>query len=254
MEYTVQKLAKLAGISPRTLRYYDQIGLLRPVRVPGSGYRLYGKEQVDLLQQILFFRALSFSLEEIAAILRDPAFCRTEALQAHKKRLLEQRAQLDTLICTVEKSILEAEGGTAMRDHEKFEGFKRELIAENERKYGDEIREKYGEDAVEESNAKMMRMSEKDYEAMQALEQKFRRTLQEAKALGSPASEKAQEACGLHKQWLGYTWSTYSPEAHMGLGQMYVDDPRFTAYYDADGEGTAAFLRDALRVFTGVTE
>lgn len=251
MEYTVQKLARLAGVSPRTLRYYDQIGLLRPARVASTGYRIYGEEQVNLLQQILFFRELSFSLEEIAAILRDPAFCREEALRAHKARLLERRVQLDTLIRTVEKSLWELEGGFNMQDHEKFEGFKRELIAENERKYGKEIREKYGEDTVEASNAKMMHMSPEDYQAMQALEQEFRTLLQEAKALADPASEKAQQACGLHKQWLGYTWGAYSPEAHMGLGEMYVGDPRFTAYYDADGEGTAAFLRDALRVFTG---
>ncbi len=88
MEYTVQKLARLAGISPRTLRYYDEIGLLKPARINSSGYRIYGQEEVDRLQQILFYRELAVNLKDIRNILDSPSFNRTRALQDHRSKLL----------------------------------------------------------------------------------------------------------------------------------------------------------------------
>lgn len=247
----MQKLAQLAGVSSRTLRYYDEIGILSPARTNSSGYRIYGQKEVDRLQQILFYRELGIALETIKEIITSPTFDAELALKEHREQLLEKRKQLDLLITNVEKTIASSEGRMTMSDQEKFEGFKKKMVEENEQKYGKEIREKYGEETVEQSNAKLMNMSQEDYEAVTKLESAVRTTLAEAFKTGDPAGELAQKAADLHKQWLTYYWTAYSKEAHAGLAQMYVDDERFTAYYDKEQPGTATFLRDAIQIYTG---
>jgi len=252
MEYTVQKLGNLAGVSTRTLRYYDEIGILTPARINSSGYRIYGEEEVDRLQQILFYRELGVSLDSIKEIVTAPSFNAANALIQHREKLLEKRNQLDTLIANVDKTIALKGGEIKMSDKEKFEGFKKNMIVENEKKYGSEIREKYGKETIEKSNAKLMSMTKQQYDEVTMLEDKVKSTLAEAFKNGDPASDIAQEAADLHKKWLTYYWSEYSEQAHAGLAQMYVDDERFTAYYDKDQPGTAAFLRDAVFIYTGM--
>ncbi|OIK09156.1 MerR family transcriptional regulator [Bacillus sp. MUM 116] len=252
MEYTVQKLGKLAGISTRTLRYYDEIGILKPARINSSGYRIYGEKEVDRLQQILFFRELGVSLDNIKKIVTAPSFDAEKALQEHREKLLEKRSQLDVLIANVEKTIALTEGRIEMSDQEKFEGFKQKMIDENEEKYGAEARQKYGGDAVDQSNAKIKNMTQAKYQEVTKLEQQVKETLAQAFATGDPAGELAQKAADLHKQWLSFYWNEYSKEAHAGLAQMYVDDERFKAYYDKDQPGIAEFLRDAIRIYTGI--
>jgi DNA-binding transcriptional MerR regulator len=252
VEYTIQKLGNLAGVSTRTLRYYDEIGLLKPARTSSSGYRIYSQREVDLLQQILFYRELGLSLEDIRSIVTDPDFDGARALREHRNQLLDKRKQLDALIANVEKTMASQEGRIQMSDREKFEGFKRQMIEENEQKYGREIREKYGEDKVEQSNRKLMNMTEEEYEKVTQLSNELNATLAEAFKTGDPAGELAQKAADLHRQWLTFHWSEYSKEAHAGLAQMYVDDERFKAYYDKDQPGTAEFLRDAIRIYTGM--
>ncbi|KFN10781.1 MAG: MerR family transcriptional regulator [Paenibacillus macerans] len=254
MEYTVQKLGRLAGISTRTLRYYDEIGILKPARMNSSGYRIYGQKEVDRLQQILFYRELGLSLEDIKTILSDPSFDELRALRDHREQLLDQRKRLDALIANVEKTIDAREGRIMMSNQEKFAGFKKQLIEENERKYGREIRQKYGDDKVEESNRKLLNMTEEQYEEVTRLESELKEVLAAAFKTGDPAGELAQTAADLHKRWLTYSWNEYSKEAHAGLAQMYVDDERFKAYYDEQQPGTAEFLRDAIRIYTGVRE
>lgn len=252
MEYTVQKLGRLAGVSTRTLRYYDEIGILKPARINSSGYRIYGKAEVDRLQQILFYRELGVSLESIKNIVTAPSFDGAKALREHHEKLLEKRAQLDLLIANVEKTIALTEGRIVMSDKEKFEGFKQKLIDDNEKKYGREIREKYGDEAVEKSNKKLKGMTEQQYEEITRLSNEIMKTLHAAFKTGDPAGELAQKAADLHRQWLSYYWDGYTKEAHAGLAQMYVDDKRFTAYYDKDQPGTAEFLRDAILIYTGM--
>ncbi|MFC5451887.1 MerR family transcriptional regulator [Paenibacillus aestuarii] len=253
MEYTVQKLGQLAGISTRTLRYYDEIGLLKPARISSSGYRIYGQSEVNQLQQILFYRELGVPLDQIKDILTDPAFDGAKALIEHREQLLERRKQLDQLIANVEKTIALAEGRTVMSDQEKFEGFKQQKIEENEQKYGKEIRDKYGDEQVEASNQKVKNMTQAQYDEVTRLAEQVQEALAVAFTTGDPAGPQAQKAADLHKQWLTYYWSEYSKEAHAGLAQMYVDDERFRAYYDAKQPGTAEFLRDAIRIYTGAT-
>lgn len=251
MEYTIQKLSRLAGVSTRTLRFYDEIGLLKPKRTSTSGYRIYGEAEVDRLQQILFFKQLSFSLDEIKSAMDDPEYDAEQSLVAHKQVLLEKKKEIELLIKTVDATLEETRGGKKMSDKEKFKGLKRELLDENETRFGQEIRDKYGKTSVEASNKKFAGMSEADFDAMQEMAVRLQKLLTEAMATGDAAGEGALAVAALHKQWLSYTWPTYSPEAHRGLAQMYVDDERFTAYYDkSSGKGAAAFLRDAIHNYT----
>ncbi len=252
MEYTVQKLSKLAGISTRTLRYYDEIGILKPARINSSGYRIYSQKEIDRLQQILFYKELGVDLESIKSMLLSPDFNNTSALKEHREKLLTKRKQLDILIANVDKTLASSEGRIIMSDKEKFEGFKQKMIDENENKYGNEIRSKYGNDIINKSNKKFQSMSKEQYEEFEKLVIKLMDTLKDAFKTNDPSSEPAQKAADLHRQWLAYSWSEYSKEAHAGLAKMYVDDERFTAYYDKDQPGLAAFLRDAIFIYTGI--
>ncbi|MEK3712851.1 MerR family transcriptional regulator [Paenibacillus sp. FSL R7-0333] len=254
MEYTVQKLGTLAGISARTLRYYDEFGILKPARISSSGYRIYGQAEVDLLQQILFYRELGLGLEAIRDIVHSPSFDGARALREHHDQLLQRRQQLDRLIANVEQTIAHTEGRSIMSNQEKFAGFKQKLIDDNEQKYGQEIREKYGAEAVEQSNRKLSHMTEEQYADLQQLEADMFASLEQAMEEGDSASELAQKAADLHRQWLSFYWDTYTKEAHAGVAQMYAQDERFTAYYDQRRPGMAAFLRDAVHVYTGAKQ
>jgi DNA-binding transcriptional MerR regulator len=254
MEYTVQGLSRLSGISKRAIRYYDEIGILKPARINSSGYRIYGKDEVDRLQQILFYRELGVSLESIKNIMLSTGFDTVKALKEHHEKLLEKRRKLDLIISNVEKTIAFREGRIKMTDSEKFEGFKEKLIEDNEKKYGREIREKYGDDTVERSNKKFKGMTEKQYREAEKLESDMLSTLEAAIETEDPAGELAQKAADMHKRWLCYFWDSYSKEAHAGVAQMYVEDRRFTAYYDKKRPGMAKFLRDAILFYTGMNK
>ncbi|MET3728486.1 DNA-binding transcriptional MerR regulator [Fictibacillus halophilus] len=251
MEYTIQKLGLLAGVSTRTLRYYDEIEILKPARINSSGYRIYGEAEVNRLQQILFYKELGLPLDQIKEIITSPAFNAAEALQEHREKLLNKREQLDRLIENVEQTIAANEGRITMTDKEKFEGFKKQMVEENEQKYGKEIREKYGDQVVDQSNKKVLNMTQSEHEKATKLAEEIHTTLAKAFETSDPAGELAQKAADLHKQWLMLYWNEYSEEAHAGLAQMYVDDNRFTAYYDKEQPGTAKFLRDAIHIYTG---
>lgn len=250
MEYTVQKLSKIAGISTRTLRYYDEIELLKPLKINSSGYRIYGQNEVNKLQQILFYRELGISLENIKNIINSPTFDSLNALKEHHSKLLAKRKQIDLLIENVTKTIALKEGKYIMTDLEKFEGFKEKMVDENEKNYGAEIREKYGEDVINESNKKFRNMSKKDYEDWQNLSAKIISKLKKAFETGDASNELSQEVARLHHKWLSYTWNTYSKEAHAALAEMYIADERFTSYYDKEQPGLAKFLRDSIVFYT----
>lgn len=252
MEYTVKKLAKLSGVSSRTLRYYDEIGLLKPARINSNGYRIYGQKEVDLLQQILFYRELDFDLESIKQIVTNPNFNQKEALMSHYERLKAKRNRLEKIMNTLEKTMKSLEGGKQMNDQEKFEGLKDKLIEENERRFGKEIREKYGEEAVNKSNEKLKNMTEDQYKKMTELGEEVLILLKKAYETGDPTSEEARNLAEKHKEWLHFSWPHYSKEAHANLADMYVQDERFTAYYDKVVKGGTIFLRDAIYHYLGL--
>ncbi len=239
----VKEVAKLTGISVRTLHHYDEIGLLSPERQYESGYREYTDENLETLQQILFFRELGFPLKKIKDVLNSPAFDRREALLMQKKMLLEKRSRLDQMIRLVEKSIQHAEGEIKMTNEEKFEGFD---FSHNP--YEKEARERWGNKAVDRSNAKLAGMSEEEQEAMT---KKMNDIYKQLAGLRQelPASEKAQSAIKEWYDFLNNNFGNYSLEAFKGLGQMYVADERFTKNIDQFGEGLAQFMCDAMAVF-----
>lgn len=250
LEYTVQKLGELAGISTRTIRYYDEIDILKPARINSSGYRIYGQSEVNRLQQILFYRELGVSLSDIKNIIEEPSFNEAVALLEHRRKLIEKREQLDLLIANVDKTISSQNGGLNMSNKEKFKGFKEKIIADNEKKYGKEIRNKYGDDKINKSNEKLRGMTQDKYDEVIKLEEDVKEALKIAFEEGNPAGELAQKLAELHRKWLSCYWISYSKEAHAGLARMYVDDERFTAYYDKEQPGSAKFLRDSILIYT----
>ena len=247
MEYTIQKLAQIAGISSRTLRFYDEKGLLKPARINSSGYRIYSSEQVNTLHHIMLYREMGFPLEEIKEIIYNENFDPLIALENHLKRLHKKRSDIDWLIENVELSIAYQKGEYSMSDSEKFKALKKKLTEENERKYGEEIRERYSERIAKEATKKFMSMSEEDHNEMTALGEKIIELLKDIVAGNDEGNEKEKQLAQIHKKWLMFTWSEYSKEAHLGLCQMYVDDERFKAYYDGEaGVGATKAVRDAV--------
>jgi hypothetical protein len=140
-----------------------------------------------------------------------------------------------------------------MKDEEKFLGLKERAIRENEEKYGREVRERYGDEAADASNARLSAMTQDGWRAQEELSLRVIDALKAAMQTGDPAGPRAREACVLHRQWLCLFWQdgAYSKESHRAMGEMYVADPRFAAYYnERAGEGAAVFLRDALNEYT----
>lgn len=247
MVYGIRELSELAGVSARTLRYYDEIDLLKPLYVNEAGCRFYGEQEADLLQQILFYRERGFGLKQIRELLKSGDFDVERALEEHLLELEARRNHLDALIRTVKLTILSKKGEYEMSDKEKFEALKEKAIEENETRYGEEIREKYGDASVDESNQKLKGMSREEWEQFQALEKEI---LEELKACISTKvrsnSEKAKKLVLLHKKWLCMTWTKYTVEAHKGVAAMYTADERFRQYYDSEVPGCAEFLKQAV--------
>ncbi|MGG2064968.1 MerR family transcriptional regulator [Bacillus sp. S14(2024)] len=238
MTMKVKEVADLVGISVRTLHHYDEIGLLTPEETTESGYRLYSNDNLETLQQILFFKELGFPLKEIKEIINDPSFNREEALVLHRKMLLEKRSRLDKVIATIDKTIQHSKGEIQMTNKEKFEGFD---FSQNP--YEQEARERWGNEAVDKANETAANMTREKQEEYNAIYRKLA-----ALRNDSPESEQAQKAI---KEWYDYlqNFGHYSLDAFKGLGQMYVDDERFTKNIDQFGEGLAEFMRDAMAVY-----
>lgn len=251
MEYTVKELAELSGVTPRTLRWYDRLGLLKPGRTTEAGYRLYGPEEVDRLQQILFYRELGLPLAQIRDILDAPGFDRQGALQSHLSALRQRRERLDELIGTVERTLLQEKGEISMSDQEKFEGFKRERAEENDRLYGAEARQRYGAGPVEASRKNWMGLSQEEYQRWESLDRQLREGLAAAVGAGEdPAGPEGARLVRLHLEWLRILTPDCDDARQRGLAELYVEDPRFTAYYDGEVPGCARFLRDAVQSCT----
>ena len=247
MEYSIQELSRLSGVTTRTLRWYDQIRLLKPSRVAESGYRYYGKAEVDRLQDILYYRALGVGLARIKECLDDPSFDRLAALKRHLAALEAERERLEKLIRSVKDTIGAEERNEIMSDEQKFEAFKQRTVAHNEEVYGAEIRSKYGDETVDAANAAVMNLTQEQYQEWTDLGQAIQTRLEAAVQAGlSPESEAGKELCALHRRWLTITGSRYDPAKHRGIAELYVMDERFTAYYDQHLPGCARFLREAV--------
>lgn len=238
----VKEVADLVGVSVRTLHHYDEIGLLTPGEITDSGYRLYSNDNLELLQQILFFRELDLPLKQIKEIVNDESFDREAALSMHRRLLLEKRDRLDRMIATIDKTLLYTRGEITMTNKEKFEGFD---FSHNP--YEQEARERWGDKAVDESNARLSSMSKGQ---QQAMSDEMTALYTKLASLRHHAPESSEAQAGI-KEWYDMLnrMGSYTLDAFKGLGQMYVDDERFTKNIDKFGEGLAVFMRDAMAVY-----
>lgn len=240
MAYQIKQLAKLAGVSVRTLRYYDEIDLLPPAYVGENGYRYYETAQVNQLQQICLYRAMAVPLAEIKQLLAQSPAEVVTTLQGQYQQLLKQRQQLDGLLALVQTTIKTQQGGVKMTDNEKFDAFKQQKLTENEQHYGSELAGKYDAETLKKANQRFANLSEGDYQTMQATETALLTDLKTRPAVDSPLAHKIYEA---HKKWLSYSWPTYSAAMHRNLATMYQADERFQSYYDdRAGQGATALL------------
>ena len=250
MEYSINELSRISGVTPRTLRWYDKKGILKPSRIGENGYRYYGAQEVNRLQEILFYKALGIELDEIKKCLDDPGFNRIERLNSHLSALDQKRKHIDKLIKSVQETVKAEERNEIMSDNKKFEAFKNNMIEENERVYGMEVRSKYGDGEVDAANKRIKGMSEEQYARWTELEVQIKERLEYAVMNDMSADgDKGKEIFDLHKEWLTFTIRPYDAAKHKGIAEMYVLDERFTSYYDKNVCGCAVLLRDIVRNF-----
>jgi DNA-binding transcriptional MerR regulator len=239
--YTVKQLARLAGVSVRTLHHYDQIGLLKPSSRTVAGYRLYQEDDLLRLQQILFFRELGLPLVEIPAILDQPDFDQVKALEEHR-RALEQRAErLAHLLSTIDKTIRRlTEADMEMTDAELYEGFTPEQVE----RYQREARELYDPALVAESERRGRKMSKAQWQAVKQEGDEVTRKM--ASLMGrAPGEAGVQETVARHHAWIEHFY-TPTPEIYRGLGQLYTQNDEFRANYDRYRPGLADFMQAAM--------
>ncbi len=242
--YTVGELAKMAGVSARTLRYYDQAGLLKPSEVTEAGYRLYGDEAVGALTEILFFRELDFSIDEILRVRSRPDYDAREALERQKTLLTMRRERLDRLIALAGRAL---KGEVIM----ELNAFDMTEIEEAKAKYADEARERWGDtDAYKQSTAKAASYGKDDWARISletnAMFAGF------AKLVGTVPDSK--EAKALVLKWQDVITRNFyecTDEIMLGLASMYEADERFAKNIDKAGEGTAKFMTAAIRACLG---
>lgn len=241
MPYTVQQLASLSGVSIRTLHYYDKIALLKPKRLPTNGYRQYGEKDLLVLQQILFFRELDFSLQEIKSILSAPSFDLKIALQDQKKLIALKRKRLADLISTIDKTISKLNQKTFMSDNELYSTFSH---AEADQ-YAEEAKARWGNTkAYKRSQAREKKMSKADWEALKKKGDDLMKQIVNNMFRG-PKSAEVQLLIAQHYHNLN---DFYTPNLaiYRGLANLYIEDERFMATYEKYAQGLAQFMHGAM--------
>ena len=245
--FTIGQLAELAGVSTRTLRYYEDRGLLSPAR-DSSGYRSYGNQDVKRLAQIIAMRACGLPLTTIGRMFDDPAADVRGSLVEHLSTLRMQGASLKDAMARTEAAIAAIERIDGMEGKDAFESLKAEGLQRFEDEFGKEARERYGEDVIEAANERMMSLTRDEWDAKELLEESVKVQLRLAMADGDVKGEAAAALARMHERWIRMHWAHgYSKEAHLGLARGYLADSRFRDYYDgACGEGATDFLVLAL--------
>jgi DNA-binding transcriptional MerR regulator len=241
MQYTVQEVADMAGVTARTLHYYDQIGLLPPADRTHAGYRLYGEEQLLRLQGILFYRELGFELGEIADLIDSPNFERLQALHDQRRLLETQRARLAVLVQTIDKTIQRIrEEKPMLSDQELYAGFSQDEIE----RYKREARERYGVEIVEQTEQRVRELSAAEWESVQREGADLAEAL--AGHMDKPAdSPVVQALIDRHHKWIENFYPAPA-EVYAGLGQLYTEDDRFRAFYDKFQVGLADFIKAGI--------
>ncbi|MFD6415560.1 MerR family transcriptional regulator [Streptomyces sp. NPDC060194] len=244
MDYSVGQVAGIAGVTVRTLHHYDAIGLLSPSARSRTGHRRYGDGDLDRLQQILFYRELGFPLDQVASLLDDPHADPRAHLRRQHALLSARIERLQEMAAAVATAMEAQKMGIRLTPEEKFEVFgdhdPDRYAAEAEDRWG-------GTDAYAESARRTAAYTKDDWIRVQAEQTDWNNRFAALMATGADAADEAamdlaEEARALIRR--NYYDCTY--EIHVGLGEMYVADERFTAYYEAIRPGMAAFLRDAI--------
>ncbi|MCC7432787.1 MerR family transcriptional regulator [Candidatus Peregrinibacteria bacterium] len=244
MNYTVQQLADLAGVSVRTLHHYDQIDLLKPQRLESNGYRSYGEKELLKLQQILFFRELEFPLEEIAKIIEAPGFDMRAALADQRKLIELKKKRLTGLINTIDKTLDKLNQKDTMEDQELYGNFDSEEMD----KYAAEAKQRWGNtDAYKQSQERVKKMGKAGLKKAMEAGEALCRELAAVMDL-DPTDDKVQALIARHYDGLR---NFYEPnlEIYRGLAEMYVADVRFTAYYEKFAPGLATFLSRGMMIY-----
>lgn len=242
MTYTIKQIADLAGVTTRTLRYYDAIGLLSPADIGGNGYRYYDQDSLLRLQQILFFRELDVPLKEIQFIMSRPDFDLLRALESHRSALMHRAKRLNRLIDTVDLTIAEIKGEIIMDDKEIFDGF-------DQSQYEQEVRERWGNTPqYAESQRKWANYSREQKQAILAEGGQITQRMV-ADSSASADDPKVQAAVGEYFAYLNQYFYTCDVEFLRNLADMWVADQRFAANYDRIRAGGAEFVRQAVHIF-----
>jgi DNA-binding transcriptional MerR regulator len=242
---TVGALARLAGVSVRTLHHYDEIGLLRPSGRSRSGYRVYTGADLERLQQILFFREVGLPLEDIGRILKDPAFDRRKALVAQRALLVEQGERLRATVALIDKTLDALEKGIAMKPGEMFEVFGDFDV----KGHDEEAARRWGDtEAYAESARRTKRYTKEDWKAIRDDMQAIGAAFAEAMASGAkPTDAAAMDVAERARLHIDRRFYPCSRAMHVALGQMVVTDPRFADTYERIRPGLAQFVCDAIR-------
>ncbi|MFF5502521.1 MerR family transcriptional regulator [Streptomyces roseolus] len=241
MEWSIQEIARKAGTTSRTLRHYGELGLLEPSRIGANGYRYYDEAALVRLQRILLLRELGLSLPAIAEVLegqRDTS----AALRTHLALLQQERERIGRQIEAVRTTLHKTERGERLMAEEVFDGF-------DHTRYEAEVTERWGRDAYERGDRWWRSLSDAEKKEFMETQAAIARDFGAAAAAGLAAdSDEVQALARRQYLWLSGT-TTPTKEYLIGLGRMYVDDPRFAKNYDRHGEGTAVLVRDALTVW-----
>lgn len=243
MVYTVKELADFAGVSVRTLHHYDQIGLLPPRSRSAAGYRQYGDAAAARLQQIMFFRELGFGLEEIRGIVSQPDYDALEAMQSHRRVLSGKASRINELLVTLDKTIGKLKGETSMEIEEFYHGFSQERI----KQYREEVRQRWGDDALQVSESRVKAMGKEGFAALQAEGDAIFRAMADNMPKGAGSAE-VQAGVAEWRRWLANFYS-YSDEAVLGLGQMYSRDVRFAAFFRKFHQELPEFFTKAVEYY-----
>ncbi len=240
---TVKRLSQLAGVTPRTLHYYDEIGLLEPETVGANGYRYYGDDSLLKLQQILFYRELDLSLEDIRQIMGRRDYDVLEALEGHKRALGQKLGRLERLIQTVNDTILHLKGQKEMDKEQLFEAFS----DEQQEEYTRQAEQMYDPEIVQASNRKWKAYSAE--EKQRILNEGNRIYLDMVAAM--PKGADSPEAQAIVERWrmhMDYFW-TPDLDQLLALAEGYNNDPRFKTNFDQIHPGLAAFMGEAVKVY-----
>jgi len=243
MTYSIKKLADLAGVSTRTLRYYDEFGLLKPSKTNHNGYRQYNHKSLLQLQQILFYRELDVPLKDIHLIMKHPDFTPIDALEDHRISLTNKATRLLKLIETIDITIATLQGETEMKDQEYFEGF-------DETQFEDEVKERWGKTTkVAESQKKWGRYTKDQKGAIKAEGGEISVRMVTKDPNTSPDDPGVQEAVGDYYVFLNKYFYTCEVSFLRNLADMWVEDPRFAVNYERIREGGAEFVRQAVHIY-----